>query len=692
MVLLGGVVLLAASILVSADEITPAGKRLAEVLDSMNVEQHWLVGKHVNWLTGDEALNGVGVTKGGSTHCSAFAAAAADKLGLYLLRPPEHSDILLASAQQDWLQGVGVAKGWKPVKSPLEAQALANHGEFVVVTFKSPDPKKPGHVAIVRPSSKSEAEVLAEGPQVIQAGKFNHNSTTAKDGFKNHPGAFENNQLRYFVHITAFGAPANVPTGIVQRFLLATNTAVAPVYYYVADSRVTGPTVLVVAGTHGSENAAVDAAEAVLKWKIIHGKFVVLPRANVAAIQAHSRYLPDAPEDERDLDQDFPKTTSDNPHGELATDIWKLVAAYKPDWIVDLHEAEESHQNNPQSRGNTVSTFGDKSPPLAEKILAALNSVSTNQSDKFDVGSALLAGSVAQAAAKVLNAQALVFYTAKAHQLQYVRAHKLELMLHVAFKELGVIAGAPPALTRANFAITNGLPLRHIGVYDNAGSSGKGLVLAFKGLLALTNTVVSGINADDVREGALTNFDVALFPGGNGHIQAAVLGEEGLKNVKSFVQNGGNYIGICAGAYLAISGYPWSLRILNARTISTNWARGIGTVKVEITAKGHEIFGNEVTMFGCHYGNGPVIKPAGLEDLPAFETLAYFRSEMAEHGTPAGIMINSPAIYTAPFGRGRVICFTPHTEMTPGYEWMIGSAVKWLTETKTNATTIAKIL
>jgi hypothetical protein len=193
--------LLAAAVAQSA-EITPAGQKLAATLDSMNVEQHWLAGQHVNWLSGDpsNSVNHVEVTKGGSTHCSAFAAAAGNKLGIYLLHPPEHSDLLLASAQQDWLEGAGAAQGWKPVKTPVEAQSLANKGEFVVVTYKSPDPKKPGHIAIVRPSEKSDADIAAEGPQIIQAGKHNYISTNVKEGFKNHPGAFENNEVRYFVH------------------------------------------------------------------------------------------------------------------------------------------------------------------------------------------------------------------------------------------------------------------------------------------------------------------------------------------------------------------------------------------------------------------------------------------------------------------------------------------------------------
>jgi len=188
--------------LTEAGEITAEGQELAAVLDSMHVEQFWLAGRQVNWRTGEP--NGEVYTNGTShTHCSAFAAAAAEKLGIYLLHPPEHSAILLANAQQEWLCGSVTNEGWHPIKSPLQAQQLANEGELVVVTCKNPDAALPGHIAIVRPSAKPDAATLADGPEIIQAGAHNYSSTTTREGFKNHPGAFEHQELLYFAHLVS---------------------------------------------------------------------------------------------------------------------------------------------------------------------------------------------------------------------------------------------------------------------------------------------------------------------------------------------------------------------------------------------------------------------------------------------------------------------------------------------------------
>src|ERR1700749_2783569 len=98
-----------------ARDISPAGQRLAQKLDSFDVEHHWPAHLPVNWETGDpdgKPEKGTGV----HTHCSAFVASAAKQLGVYILRPPEHGQVLLANAQNEWLEGEGAAQGWRRLK------------------------------------------------------------------------------------------------------------------------------------------------------------------------------------------------------------------------------------------------------------------------------------------------------------------------------------------------------------------------------------------------------------------------------------------------------------------------------------------------------------------------------------------------------------------------------------------------
>jgi hypothetical protein len=193
-------VLLASVRVATAGPVSAQGEKLVRFLDSMHVEEHWIAGAIVEWRTGEPT--GKPVTDSGKhTHCSQFAAAACDRLGIYILRPPEHGSVLLANAQFEWLPSdKGKAKGWSPVKDAAAAQELANSSALVVAVCKNPDPKKSGHIAIIRPSTKDDAKIKSEGPQVTQAGGTNANSTSLKRGFVNHPGAFEKSEIAYYSH------------------------------------------------------------------------------------------------------------------------------------------------------------------------------------------------------------------------------------------------------------------------------------------------------------------------------------------------------------------------------------------------------------------------------------------------------------------------------------------------------------
>lgn len=180
--------------------ITAAGDHLAQTLDSMDVESLWLAHEHVNWETGEPDRGANDEGPGNHTHCSAFAAAAAKKLGVYLLRPPQHGQLLLANAQAKWLASpAGQNAGWRRVFRMEEAQRFANQGNVVTVVFANPDPHVPGHIAIVRPSEKSLRAFEENGPQIIQAGNHNRTSTNVRIGFGSHPGAWPDG-VQYYVH------------------------------------------------------------------------------------------------------------------------------------------------------------------------------------------------------------------------------------------------------------------------------------------------------------------------------------------------------------------------------------------------------------------------------------------------------------------------------------------------------------
>lgn len=220
-------------------------------------------------------------------------------------------------------------------------------------------------------------------------------------------------------------------------------------------------------------------------------------------------------------------------------------------------------------------------------------------------------------------------------------------------------------------------PLK-VAVYDGPGSTETGIVAVTQRIEQLAGARVVALKPFEVGTRDLGEFDIVVFSGGSGSAQAKAIGEAGRKKVRAFVERGGGYLGICAGAYLACAGFDWGLGILNAGTVSPKWQRGRGTVQMELTDEGRSLFGPLQGRFAVRYVNGPIIKPLGRDDLPAYRVAALFRTELAENGTPVGAMIDSPAAVFAPYGRGRVLTISPHSEDTPGLENFVPRALAWL--------------
>lgn len=188
--------------------ITPEGQALLRFLDNSGVDHLWLKGRQIDWQTGQldpaaaESLEP-------NTHCSSFVAAMALRLDIYVLRPPEHSQLLLANAQLGWLWLHGASAGWRSLADYVAAQQAANRGELVLEVFENPTPRRAGHIAIIRPSTKTRAELDADGPQETQAGGRNAISTSTKSGFKYEAGAWVpggTGSLRYYAHTVTWPA------------------------------------------------------------------------------------------------------------------------------------------------------------------------------------------------------------------------------------------------------------------------------------------------------------------------------------------------------------------------------------------------------------------------------------------------------------------------------------------------------
>ena len=223
--------------------------------------------------------------------------------------------------------------------------------------------------------------------------------------------------------------------------------------------------------------------------------------------------------------------------------------------------------------------------------------------------------------------------------------------------------------------LTSYSPTVCVGVYVDKGTGG-----SLKSLLTDIGTFdgmsVTKLTADDIRTGKLSEVDLLIQPGGSGGGQGRHLGESGREAIREFVHDGGGFIGICGGAYLASAHYKWSLNILDAKVLDTkHWARGHGDVKIGITEAGMAWLNTQDPQLTIKYWQGPLLAPANRPEIEDYEAVAVFDTEIAKNGAPKGVMLGTTAIAKGQFGKGRVVCFSPHPELTESLEHLIEHAI-----------------
>lgn len=222
-------------------------------------------------------------------------------------------------------------------------------------------------------------------------------------------------------------------------------------------------------------------------------------------------------------------------------------------------------------------------------------------------------------------------------------------------------------------------PIR-IGLFKASGAHPKAVSTASDFLSKLDEVAFRTFTPNDVMNGVLDQLDVVFFTGGSGSRQGESLGEAGREKVRRFVHDGGGYIGICAGSYLAMQGKDefHKLRILDgANKTGDSWKRGIKDVLVQADTRGGPI------AFRMHYENGPLFSPAGVEELQDYIPLGIYLEETwsTPNNTHEGEMVGTPVITASRFGEGRVLLFGPNPMLGKGDAvqlQMFVDAINWV--------------
>jgi hypothetical protein len=451
--------------------------------------------------------------------------------------------------------------------------------------------------------------------------------------------------------------------------------------WYRIESGEPGPVLVLTGGIHGNEPAGWLAADQIRHWPIVRGTLVVLPEANRLALAEGSRRFPGLEGDSGDLNRHFPRTDdAEKTLSPLAEEIWAFVKKQEPDWVIDLHEGFAVRRKNSKSVGSTILCDAtEETRPLFEHCIATVNASIDDPENLFLLidNSRTANGSLVRASMDRLGAHGAILETTYNDFAPGIRIRQHRLMVWRLLRNLEMIANGPDDLV---FEDPDD-PRKAIAIYYGPGAFGGGP-------LALRRTLreeeerysVRIIGPEEVRNGSLEQFDLVIFPGGSGSRQAAGIGDEGQEAVRDYVRDGGGYIGICGGCYLACENFSWSLGILDAKTKSSKWRRGKKMLELAFSESGRELLepANEVEL--VKYQNGPVMAPAESPTIPDFVTFATFQTEVADNDTPEGIQVDSPAILGGSFGRGRVVGISPHPEQTENLTHFVPELIEWCLE------------
>ena len=168
--------------------------------------------------------------------------------------------------------------------------------------------------------------------------------------------------------------------------------------------------------------------------------------------------------------------------------------------------------------------------------------------------------------------------------------------------------------------------------------------------------------------GGILDPTVKLFimPGGADLYYCEKLNGAGNRAIRNFVESGGSYLGICAGAYYACDSIEWAKgsaqEIIGARELKFYGGTAIGPVKDFMQGLDQSWLGAAAitddtgkTTTVC-YEAGPVFAE------PSTETEKIIARYTALPGTP-------PAIVENQIGKGRVVLSSPHIERLMPSAW-----------------------
>lgn len=172
---------------------------------------------------------------------------------------------------------------------------------------------------------------------------------------------------------------------------------------------------------------------------------------------------------------------------------------------------------------------------------------------------------------------------------------------------------------------------------------------------------VTEVNAQHIQQDGLAGFSILCVPGGNMYVYSTSLGSKGINTIRRFVKEGGGYIGICGGAYIAGREVYWKGNRLDMEPLAIfpGVTRGpddalvpypdLGMVQINVDTN-HPVTRGEPDSAWIAYYWGPVLYPDS-ETESGMAVLGRYNA------------IGDPAMIAFTYGKGRAFIIGTHPEI-----------------------------
>ena len=224
-------------------------------------------------------------------------------------------------------------------------------------------------------------------------------------------------------------------------------------------------------------------------------------------------------------------------------------------------------------------------------------------------------------------------------------------------------------------------PLKAV-VYEDKG----GGAVSIAAMLAISPEYeVKMLSAADYGNGGLEGADLVVQPGGSARTQYNNLGTNGVEALRRFVQDGGKYYGVCAGAFLAAQvsrpAYP-RLGLVPFKGDDPSHYRGGAPIAIKLTGEGiDEAFCGSATNRTVLYYGGPAFIEGDFVEDSDVKVLGRYAGRIVNTYQPEPVeeMLGKAAFVGGRVGKGRIFLSCPHPESDENNHDLVRGGIKFLT-------------